>query len=300
MSSSEDFNDTDDFEYYRYEPSLAAAIIFVVLFSVTTLLHMFQSFRKRAWFFIPFLIGGWCEIVGYIGRVLSSKDQEDRTAFIMQTLLLLLAPAFYAASVYMILARIIILTDGQPFALVRPTWLTKIFVGGDVISLLMQGAGGGIMAGSDDDQDQQQLGENVILGGLFVQIAFFGFFVLVSLLFQYRGRNHFPKLAPEITWRKHLYVLYGTSILILIRSIFRVIEYIQGNEGYLMSHEVFLYIFDAVLMLAVMVAMNIVHPGDIAIMLKGKNRRNSFVELQPPEAVGEGHKYAAHGPGHVV
>jgi len=31
-----------------------------------------------------------------------------------------------------------------------------------------------------------------------------------------------------------------------------VIEYVQGNAGYLISHEVFLYIFDTLLMEAVM------------------------------------------------
>lgn len=67
--------------------------------------------------------------------------------------------------------------------------------------------------------------------------------------------------------------------MILIRSVFRVIEYLQGNAGYLLRNEVFLYVFDSVLMLAVMVAMNIVHPGQIAIMLKEKANMRNNVEL---------------------
>ena len=46
------------FAYYRYEPSLAAAIIFTVLFSLTTFAHLFQLVRNRTWYFIPLLIGG--------------------------------------------------------------------------------------------------------------------------------------------------------------------------------------------------------------------------------------------------
>jgi hypothetical protein len=41
----------------------------------------------------------------------------------------------------MLLGRIILVTDGEVHSLIRQGWLTKIFVTGDVISFLMQGAG---------------------------------------------------------------------------------------------------------------------------------------------------------------
>lgn len=41
----------------------------------------------------------------------------------------------------MILGRIILLTDGEAYSPIRRTWLTKIFVIGDVLSFMMQGAG---------------------------------------------------------------------------------------------------------------------------------------------------------------
>ena len=69
--------------------------------------------------------------------------------------------------------------------------------------------------------------------------------------------------GEHVDWQKHLYALYVASMLILVRSIFRVIEYVQGNNGYLLKKEVFLYIFDAVLMFLCMVWLNIVHPGEI-------------------------------------
>lgn len=59
----------------------------------------------------------------------------------LQTILVLVAPALYAASIYMVLGRIILVTDGEAHAIIRKQWLTKIFVTGDVISFLMQGAG---------------------------------------------------------------------------------------------------------------------------------------------------------------
>lgn len=57
---------TDDdphagFVFYYYEPSMAAAAIFVILFALTSILHSVQMFTTRTWFMIPFLIGGYCK-----------------------------------------------------------------------------------------------------------------------------------------------------------------------------------------------------------------------------------------------
>lgn len=59
----------------------------------------------------------------------------------MQLLLLLIAPALFAASIYMVLGRIIALTEGECHSLIRQKWLTKIFVMGDVVSFIVQAAG---------------------------------------------------------------------------------------------------------------------------------------------------------------
>ena len=48
----------------------------------------------------------------------------------------------------------------------------------------------------------------------------------------------------------------------MIRSIFRLAEYIQGNNGYLLHHEIYIYVFDALLMFITMVTFNVVHPQE--------------------------------------
>lgn len=59
----------------------------------------------------------------------------------MQAMALLIAPALFAASIYMSLGRIILLVDGEAHSIIRKKWLTKIFVTGDVLSFCMQSAG---------------------------------------------------------------------------------------------------------------------------------------------------------------
>lgn len=83
------------------------------------------------------------ETFGYLARYASAKETPDWTTkpYIAQSLMLLLAPAFFAASIYMILGRLIRLLNGASCSLVRPSWLTKIFVTGDVLSFFIQSGG---------------------------------------------------------------------------------------------------------------------------------------------------------------
>ena len=53
---ADDGNDLNFKEYY-YQPSMAAAILFIVLFAISTTLHSYQMIRTRTWFMIPFVIG---------------------------------------------------------------------------------------------------------------------------------------------------------------------------------------------------------------------------------------------------
>ncbi|KIV77284.1 hypothetical protein PV11_09095 [Exophiala sideris] len=260
------------FELYRYSPSLAGAVIFIALFSMISFLHTYQLVRTRTWYFIPFCIGGYFEWVGYIGRAIGSHETPNWSIgpYILQSVLILVAPALFAASMYMELGRIIRVTDGAVHSVISLRWLTKIFVCGDVFSFLLQASGGGIMAGGT--QSALHTGENIIIGGLVVQILFFGFFIVVAVLFHARIRKvPTPKsLNGNVAgvWKKHLCTLYGGSLLILVRSVFRVVEYGQGNDGYLISHEEFLYIFDALLMFANMALFAFIHPSEVNALLK--------------------------------
>lgn len=112
-------------------------------------------------------------------------------------------------------------------------------------------------------------GENVILGGLFVQIAFFGFFLMSAIIFQLRISRHptMESVADYVPWQKHMAALHASSVLILIRSIIRVVEYIQGTEGVILSNEVYLYVFDGLLMFLVMVVFVVVHPSEVNCLL---------------------------------
>jgi len=80
----------------------------------------------------------------------------------------------------------------------------------------------------------------------------------------------------DIQWQKHMMALYTTSFFILVRSIFRLIEFSSGFDGPILHHEVYIYIFDAVLMLFVMLIMNWIHPSEIKSWLRGGKAAKGF------------------------
>ena len=132
--------------------------------------------------------------------------------------------------------------------------------------------GGGVTA--KGNASGAALGANIIVGGLVLQLIFFGIFIAVAV-----NLNHAMRLRPTarstqpevVNWRKHLKVLSAASGLIMARNIVRGVEYAQGNGGYLLGHGSFLYVFDAVLMLVVMAILNVWHPSEILAFAKGGN-----------------------------
>lgn len=74
---------------------------------------------------------------------MSAQEAPDYTKnpYIIQSILLLLGPALFAASIYMILGRLINLLDAGNYSLIRPNWLTKVFVLGDLLSFFAQSGG---------------------------------------------------------------------------------------------------------------------------------------------------------------
>ncbi|KAK7416524.1 hypothetical protein QQX98_005128 [Neonectria punicea] len=183
--------------------------------------------------------------------------------FVIQNTFILLAPALFAASIYMVLGRIIRMVRGEAYSIVPVRWLTKLFVLGDDVSFLVQGGAAGLMTSGDNDK----LGEDLVVGGLLVQIAVFGQFVVTTVVFQVRMHRHPTPQSEDgvISWKKDIYMLYAVSILIVVRSVFRIIEFIMGYEGYLLQHEWTLYAFDASLMLLVMVIFLVCYPDRLIV-----------------------------------
>ncbi|KAL5051088.1 RTA-like protein [Aspergillus fruticulosus] len=202
-----------------------------------------------AWYSIELVIPS-----GGSAFLASSQKAFTLGPYILQTLLFFIAPTLYVASIYMEFGRIVLLTNGDAYCFLPRRWLTKIFLLGDIISFVMQGAGSG-------NADALTTGENIIIAGLVIQLFFFSLFVYTSLSFLLRLRRRSDggsssKLLdpnPACWWQRHMYALYTGNGLILVRSLFRL-------------NRVYLYLFDAVLMVLVMVIFACVYPGELEVL----------------------------------
>ena len=99
--------------------------------------------------------------------------------------------------------------------------------------------------------------------GLGVQVAFFSGFMIVAVMFHLR-MNRRPTVksrGTSVPWKMFLYVLYVVSMLIMVRSVFRLIEYAQGHNGELLKNEIYVYLLDALLMLVVAGVFAWQHPS---------------------------------------
>ncbi|OTA63108.1 RTA1-domain-containing protein [Hypoxylon sp. EC38] len=248
--------------FYEYRPNKAAALSFVVLFGLATLGHLIYFFALRAWFFLPFLLGGIAETFGYYGRAWASDEPNTGGPYIMQMLLILAAPPFLAATIYMTLGRIITALDAQRHSWVRPSWITKIYVLIDLGCIVTQLAGSAIMASGDPTAIDTS--ETILLAGLITQIVALSFFVL-NCWHVYSRCKRDTTLTMEkgisFNWQNHFRAILIVAPVTIVRSIVRTVEFLQGNTGFVASHEVFIYLFDAFLMFTVMAVFLILHPA---------------------------------------
>lgn len=196
----------------------------------------------------------------------------------MQSLLLLLAPIFFAATLYMTYSRIVRAVDGESCSIIPLRWATRVFVCGDVASFFIQGGGGAILSKATT-QSKVNLGNDVIVAGLVFQVVMFATFLVCCVTFNMRFRrtaatNNTRGFANEIPWQSCLVVLYVTSVAIMIRNIYRVIEYAMGSSGYLLMNEWPTYVFDAALMVITMAIFFVYYPSTLEA-----EKRESMMEL---------------------
>lgn len=180
--------------------------------------------------------------------------------YIVSNIFILLSPTLFAASIYMTLGRIIRCIGGEHLSVIKVSRLTKTFVWGDVLSFIVQGNSSSLSILGHDTWAKV-----AVIGGLAIQLLSFSIFWLTAIIFEKRiRRSPTPEsLLPGIPWKKSLYMLYAVSALVMIRSIFRVIEYVLGNNGYPLAHEWTLYMFDSIPMFIVMVVFLIWYPSEL-------------------------------------
>jgi len=207
-------------------------------------------------------------------------DQQQSAYATVQVLLILLAPLWINAFVYMTLGRMIhfFLTPDTVFG-IRAKRITLMFVLCDILSFLVQATGGSLLS-PGASADTQRLGLHIYMGGVGLQLLFIGIFLALCVRFQLNVRRreqadvlggegeHMTAYNTARNARRLLWLLYAVLGLIVYRNIFRLVEFSAGTVSTITTHEWFAYFFDATPMLVALVAVHVFHPGRV---LRGPN-----------------------------
>ncbi|KAK5252479.1 hypothetical protein LTS06_002886 [Exophiala xenobiotica] len=143
----------------------------------------------------------------------------------------------------MTLGRLMRATGCSHLSPIRVNWLTKIFVLGDVLCFFVQAIGASILSNAkSDDKDKENLGKDVALAGLILQVIIFFFFMFIAVKWHWRMRRRVSssknsKPLSGMRWETGLWVLYTVSAIISVRNVARVVEFAGGSKGYFFTHE---------------------------------------------------------------
>ncbi|KAK3315656.1 putative sphingoid long-chain base transporter RSB1 [Apodospora peruviana] len=264
---------------FLYRIWLAPNALFIAVF-LLSLIHFaviwFWTKRRGTSFFVSMTLGLLTEVIGYIGRVMGWQNQWNNGAFLMQICCLTIGPAFLAAGIYFCLSRIVNVY-GRENSRIPPEWLPKIFIPCDVVSLILQAAGGAIASiNSSKNPSATNTGKNIMVAGLAFQIvvlvAFFA--VVVDLGFRiYRRHGTLGSYAafdqnPQLVALRHsnyfrgfLAALVLSAVAIFWRSCYRVAELKDGFTGEMMKHQGQFVAFEGCMIVFAVVVLNVFHPA---------------------------------------
>lgn len=253
--------------YYLFYPNFAGNTAFAVLFGLTTLAHLAQAIAYKKKFCWVLLMGATWECVSFCLRVVGARDQQNLAVVISSTLLFLLAPLWINAFVYMVVARLVhYILPAQKLWGCKATWLTRIFVALDVLSFLVQGAGGSMMSNQEPgSQNIMRTGQQVYMIGMGVQGAFIVVFAAMTVAF-YRKMTREAREGRNTTRAKILvWVMLAVMTLIMVRIIFRLCEFAPGAtiDNPILQNENYAFALDGFPMLLALLLLNASHPGTV-------------------------------------
>lgn len=198
--------------------------------------------------------------MGWAGRTWSHQCPYNLNAFLMQITMLVIAPTFFIAGLYVVLGTLIRLM-GRKYSLIGPTTYLWIFCSCDILSLVIQAIGGAMAAEAVNENPPKQstTGTHIMVGGIVFQMGSITVFAMLFLDFLRRVHKEKQTLGPKIDLL--IAATAFSALMIYMRSIYRTIELLQGWSGYLITHQGFFIGLDASLMLLAVCVFNFIHPG---------------------------------------
>ena len=224
---------------YGYYPNLGGNAFLAAAFGLIFFLQVGLGIRYRTWTWAAAVcLGVALETMGYASRVVLNSNPWNTIASQIQIVVLILAPSFLSGGIDLTLKHIVIVF-GRESSRIPPALYTWLFIGLDVCSIILQAAGGILAVANTDNPDPAviDLGNNLILSGIILQVVQLVLFAIVSAEYLYRLRRNrkVHSLSPEANayladWKFRGFAasIVIAFVTILIRCIYRIPEMASG------------------------------------------------------------------------
>ena len=253
---------------YNYRPSVPANATILALFALSLIISLIQGWKWRTYGFTIAIFWGYiAEIIGYVGRLILYNNPFSFTGFLMQIMCITLAPAFYSAGIYLTLSKITYYLDPNlSITRFKPTLYYWLFIPCDIVSLCLQGAGGGL---SSSSSGSSQTGVDMALAGLSFQVITLTVFCVLALDFAVRCRRHHLSQNglegghQKLNMKFKLFIgfLSLAILCILIRCVYRIDELSNGYSGPLIQKQGLFIGLEGVMIVIAVFCFNACYPG---------------------------------------
>ena len=184
---------------YPYHPSVAAAGVATGFFNIWLIWHTyyafwaprFQPYKHR--YTIPLFVAATLSSAGWIIRIINCNHLSSVPLYATSASYIVIAPIFVCATLYLLLKYLVnlCLPTGHTQTLfgINPRWLGRIFICSDIFSFLTQAAGSGIASSGNWEGNTKDVGVNILLCGLALQLGTFTFYLAFLWRFMCRVRS---------------------------------------------------------------------------------------------------------------
>lgn len=238
----------------------------IILFAIGFVVHLLQLVRYKVWVFTPLALACLLETVGYIFRSLSSKnDPYDIIWFVVQYFMIVVAPVFISAGIYICINRLIPWAKSNGHDVDR-WWLAPApilwgFLSVDVVTTIMQIAGAALIGSSQSNRKDPTTGNHILLAGLALQAFSFTVFLAVLMLFRIALFKDFGSNGTAKNKDQFIVAVALASLLVYLRTLFRLAETAQGLFGSVSTNETFFGTLEFTPVVIAVFILAVWHPG---------------------------------------